>query len=194
MLAGITASRGNKTSAATATVVCISDTPHTFFIFAYFSKIQKINKLNTTHSPCVPRSGHQQPTKHQQPPQRHVMSIDNTLWYIHVYYFCMEGTWEHVSVRWHQGNYQLWANCLMHWNPVSIAGLRVSRQLLVWNKHEKMSLCTGIKVITSYDTKIFHIIQRSTKNKCAILLFRPRGPVWCCRSRSATGVAVAWCQ
>ena len=34
----------------------------------------------------------------------------------------MEETWDHVSVHWQQGNYQLWANCVMYWNPVSIAG------------------------------------------------------------------------
>ena len=45
-----------------------------------------------------------------------------------LWYFCMEETWKHVSVHWHQGNYQLWAYCLKC-NPVAIAGLRVSRQL-----------------------------------------------------------------
>ena len=43
--------------------------------------------------------------------------------------FCMEETWEHVYVHWQQGNYPLWANCFMWWNPVANAGLRVSRQL-----------------------------------------------------------------
>ena len=43
------------------------------------------------------------------------------------YYFCMEETWDHVSVHWKQGNYQLGANCFMCWNPVAIAGLKVSR-------------------------------------------------------------------
>ena len=27
--------------------------------------------------------------------------------YIHIYYFCIEETWEHVSVLWQQGKYQL---------------------------------------------------------------------------------------
>ena len=40
----------------------------------------------------------------------------------------MEETWDYVSVHWQQGNYQLWANCFMCWNPVAIAGIRVSRQ------------------------------------------------------------------
>ena len=44
------------------------------------------------------------------------------------YYFYMEETWEHVSVHWQQGNYQLWANCFMCWNQGAIAGFRVSRQ------------------------------------------------------------------
>ena len=39
---------------------------------------------------------------------------------------CMEETWEHVSVHWHQGNYQLWVNCFMCWNSVTIMGFRVS--------------------------------------------------------------------
>ena len=37
---------------------------------------------------------------------------------------CMEETWEHVSVHWHRGNYQLWENCCMCCNP---AGLAVSQ-------------------------------------------------------------------
>ena len=37
--------------------------------------------------------------------------------------FCIEETREHVSEHWQEGNYQLWANCFMCWNPVSIAGL-----------------------------------------------------------------------
>ena len=32
------------------------------------------------------------------------------------HYFCMEEPWEHVSVHWQLGNYQLWANCFMCWN------------------------------------------------------------------------------
>ena len=44
--------------------------------------------------------------------------------------FCIEESWEHVSVHWQHGNHQLWANCFTCWNPVSIAGLRVSRQPL----------------------------------------------------------------
>ena len=31
----------------------------------------------------------------------------------HRYYFCMEESWEHVFVHWHQGNYQLRANCFI---------------------------------------------------------------------------------
>ena len=42
--------------------------------------------------------------------------------------FGMGDTWDHVSMHWQQGNYQLWANCFMCWNPISIAGLNVSRQ------------------------------------------------------------------
>ena len=41
----------------------------------------------------------------------------------------MEKTWEHVSVRWHRSNYQLWANYFMCWNPVVIIGPRALRQL-----------------------------------------------------------------
>ena len=38
---------------------------------------------------------------------------DSVLGYLHLalayrYYFCMEETWEHVSVHWQQGNYQLY--------------------------------------------------------------------------------------
>ena len=32
---------------------------------------------------------------------------------------------ENMSVHWKQGNYQLWANCFMCWNPVANAGLSV---------------------------------------------------------------------
>ena len=46
-----------------------------------------------------------------------------------IYCFCMEKICEHVSVHWHLGNYQLWANCFMFWKPAVIAGLWVSRQL-----------------------------------------------------------------
>ena len=30
----------------------------------------------------------------------------------------MKETWEHVSVHWQQGKYQLWANCFMRWMPL----------------------------------------------------------------------------
>ena len=30
-----------------------------------------------------------------------------------LFFFCMEETWEHVSVHWQQGNYLLWVNCFM---------------------------------------------------------------------------------
>ena len=39
-----------------------------------------------------------------------------------------EETWEHVSVHWQQGKYQLWANCLVCWNPVLNACPRVPKQ------------------------------------------------------------------
>ena len=32
--------------------------------------------------------------------------------------FCMTETWEHVSVHWHQGKYQLRATCFTRWIPV----------------------------------------------------------------------------
>ena len=38
---------------------------------------------------------------------------------------CMEETWEHVSVRWQQGKFQLWANSFMSRCPVSSAGLKI---------------------------------------------------------------------
>ena len=38
---------------------------------------------------------------------------------------CMEETWEHVSVRWQQGKFQLWANSFMSRCPVSYAGLKI---------------------------------------------------------------------
>ena len=31
------------------------------------------------------------------------------------YYFCMEEVWQHVSLHWQQGKYQLWENCFMRW-------------------------------------------------------------------------------
>ena len=45
-------------------------------------------------------------------------SLKATAPYIYIYYFCTDGTWEHVSVHWQQGNYQLWADCFRCWNLV----------------------------------------------------------------------------
>ena len=38
---------------------------------------------------------------------------------IYAYNFCMEGTWEHVSVHWQQSKCQLWAHWFMCWYVVS---------------------------------------------------------------------------
>ena len=56
--------------------------------------------------------------------------------------FCMEETWEHVSVHWQRGKYRLWANRFICWMSVSNAGSRVSRQL----RHPL--LCPDHSVIT----------------------------------------------
>ena len=37
-------------------------------------------------------------------------------------YFCMTETWEHISVHWQQGKYQIWANCFMCWMPAANPG------------------------------------------------------------------------
>ena len=53
--------------------------------------------------------------------------------YTYIYNFCMEETWEHVSVHWQQGNYQLWVNyfwTFMCWIPDSNVGASILRQLL----------------------------------------------------------------
>ena len=42
------------------------------------------------------------------------------------YYFCMDGTWEYISVYWQQGTSHLWVNCFMSWMPASNKGARIS--------------------------------------------------------------------
>ena len=44
--------------------------------------------------------------------------------------FCVEGIWEHVSVHWRQGNFQLWANCFTTCSPDSNTGIRITHIIL----------------------------------------------------------------
>ena len=47
--------------------------------------------------------------------------------YMHIYNFCMKDIWEHVSVHYWQGKFQLWANCFMCLIPVANCGPRSLR-------------------------------------------------------------------
>ena len=47
--------------------------------------------------------------------------------------FCKKETWEHVSVHWQQGKYQLWANCFIRWMPMLNRGLENLRDTLAPN-------------------------------------------------------------
>ena len=43
------------------------------------------------------------------------------------FYFCMEETWDYVSVNWRWDKFQLWANCFTGRSPVFNACLRMSK-------------------------------------------------------------------
>ena len=108
---------------------------------------------------CQKRTGNSRIASHTRHSNEPTLSRnDSPLGCLHLelafrYYFCMEETWEHVSGHWQQGNDHLWANWITCWNPVTITGLRISRQLRhpllleqllytfsIWIQHELMEL------------------------------------------------------
>ena len=95
-----------------------------------------------------------------------------------IYHFCIKETWEHVSVHWQHGKYQLWANCFMRWMPVLNQGFqnfrdtphsfphttlwnRILRQSFFIRKTTWMMTKLGCKSLISYHIDQFEKYKHS---------------------------------
>ena len=41
------------------------------------------------------------------------------VYYVQIVFLSMKETWEHVSMHWQQGDFELWVNCFMCWMPAA---------------------------------------------------------------------------